>query len=93
MHQEMLSLSNSHVRCHSNWALHTVECWHNERSLIRGRMSRCDVQCKDKAVCRYVVSFVMPSKYKTKDDLPKPRNPNLSLREVESHEVAAIAWR
>ncbi|CAL5219370.1 g1190 [Coccomyxa viridis] len=42
---------------------------------------------------KYVVSFVMPSKYKTKDDLPKPRNPNLSLREVESHEVAAIAWR
>ena len=48
---------------------------------------------KERALCRYVVSFVMPSKYKTKDDLPKPRNPSLSLREVESHEVAAIAWR
>ena len=45
------------------------------------------------ALCRYVVSFVMPSKYKTKQDLPKPRNPNLSLREVDSQTVAAIAWR
>jgi len=42
---------------------------------------------------KYVVSFVMPSKYKTKDDLPRPRNPNLRLREVGPHTVAAIAWR
>ena len=42
---------------------------------------------------RYVVSFVMPSKYKTKADLPEPNNPNLRLREVDAHTVAAIAWR
>lgn len=35
----------------------------------------------------------MPSKYKTKEDLPKARNPNLEFREVGSHTVAAIAWR
>ena len=36
---------------------------------------------------------MMPSKYKTKADLPEPKNPNLRLREVEAHTVAAIAWR
>jgi hypothetical protein len=35
----------------------------------------------------------MPTKYKTKDDLPKPKNPNLRLSKVEGHKVAAIAWR
>ena len=39
------------------------------------------------------MSFVMPSKYKTKADLPEPKNPGLRLREVEAHTVAAIAWR
>lgn len=42
---------------------------------------------------RYKVAFVMPSKYQSTEDLPKPKNSNVQLREVSSHTLAAISWR
>lgn len=42
---------------------------------------------------KYVVSFTMPTKYKTTGDLPEPKNPNIRLRGVPGAKVAAISWR
>ncbi|KAL3142827.1 hypothetical protein ABBQ38_003122 [Trebouxia sp. C0009 RCD-2024] len=41
---------------------------------------------------RYVVSFVMPSKY-TKDTLPKPNNDNVKIKEIPERTFATFAWR
>ena len=42
---------------------------------------------------RYIVSFTMPAKYKSTEDLPEPKNPNVRLREVPGAKMAAISWR
>ena len=42
--------------------------------------------------CRRTMQFVMPSKY-TRETLPKPNNPNVQIREVAGHDVAASTWR
>ncbi|GAB4823358.1 hypothetical protein N2152v2_010404 [Parachlorella kessleri] len=39
----------------------------------------------------YKVSFIMPSKY-TKDTLPRPNNPNVHIKEVPGHTMAAITF-
>ena len=44
-------------------------------------------------VSRFVVSFMMPPKYHSTDDLPKPKNPSLRLREVPAQTRAALSWR
>lgn len=41
---------------------------------------------------KYVVSFVMPSKY-TKDTLPKPNNENVKIKAVPERTFATFAWR
>ncbi|KAK9819661.1 hypothetical protein WJX72_000877 [[Myrmecia] bisecta] len=41
---------------------------------------------------KYRVSFIMPSKY-TKETLPKPKNSNISIKEVPAHTLAALSWR
>jgi len=43
-------------------------------------------------LCRYVVSFVMPSKY-TQETLPKPNNENVKIKEVPERTFATYAWR
>ena len=43
-------------------------------------------------MCRYVVSFVMPSKY-TKESLPRPNNKNVNIKEIPERAFATIAWR
>ena len=43
--------------------------------------------------CRYKVAFVMPSKYKSTGDLPKPNNKAVELKEIPGHVLAAISWR
>lgn len=40
---------------------------------------------------RHTVSFVMPSEY-TMDSLPRPNNPEVVLREVPAHRVAAVSF-
>ena len=42
--------------------------------------------------CRYLVSFVMPSKY-TRETLPKPNNENVKIKEVPKRTFATYAWR
>jgi len=39
------------------------------------------------------VAFVMPSKYRKVEDLPKPGNPNVSIKETSAQMLAAISWR
>ena len=39
------------------------------------------------------VAFVMPSKYRKPDDLPKPGNPNVVIKETPAQMLAAISWR
>ena len=48
--------------------------------------------CKTRYSCRYVVSFVMPSKY-TKETLPKPNNENVKIKEIPERTFATYAWR
>jgi hypothetical protein len=43
-------------------------------------------------VFRYIISFVMPSKY-TLDTLPKARNPNVEFREVPPQLLASYSIR
>lgn len=40
---------------------------------------------------RHTVSFIMPSEY-TMDSLPRPNNPEVVLREVPPHRMAAVAF-
>ena len=35
----------------------------------------------------------MPSKYRKVEDLPKPGNPNVSIKETPTQMLAAISWR
>jgi hypothetical protein len=42
---------------------------------------------------RFVVSFMMPPKYRSTAELPQPKNPALRLREVPAQTLAVIAWR
>ena len=41
----------------------------------------------------FKVAFIMPSKYKTVADLPKPANENVVIREEPARDLAVIAWR
>lgn len=41
---------------------------------------------------KYVVSFVMPSKY-TKETLPTPNNDNVKIKEIPERTFATYAWR
>lgn len=43
--------------------------------------------------CRYKVAFVMPSKYSSVSELPKPNNAAVQLKQIEGHTLAAISWR
>lgn len=42
---------------------------------------------------KYKVAFVMPSKYKSSSELPKPKNAAVQLKNVPAHTLAAISWR
>lgn len=42
---------------------------------------------------RYKVAFVMPSKYKSSKELPKPKNAAVQLKDIPAHTLAAISWR
>ena len=39
------------------------------------------------------VAFVMPSKYRKVEDLPKPGNANVVIKETPAQMLAAISWR
>ena len=43
--------------------------------------------------CRYKIAFVMPSKYKSSAELHKPKNAQVTLKDMPSHTFAAISWR
>jgi len=40
---------------------------------------------------KYVVSFLMPSKY-TMESLPEPLNPDVKLRQIPAHKMAAVRY-
>lgn len=42
---------------------------------------------------RYKIAFMMPSKYRSKEDLPKPKNAAIQFKEIPAHVLAAISWR
>ena len=89
-----MKLKNPHL-CSQ---LHSL-AQHIGRDLVMNMLSTsmypayCHQMCNEEHALPLQVAFVMPSKYRKAEELPRPGNPNVMIRETPAQMLAAISWR